>query len=194
MSSTNLERMAKVVIQLYEQTSVTKIKIRDARGNYIELDRQEYGRTIKEDFLTQLSPELERKRRGAWQTLEGSTSDRHAQAVASMREVLRCLLDMLAPDEQVRKARWYEKPKQGNPVTRAMRVRFAIAGDSTEVSKSTLEHIDVLAEAVEAMYAKLSAQEHGGKAGEDRITRAYLRACESVIELIVANREHGVLA
>lgn len=194
MSPTKFENMAKVVIDLFERTRETRIKVCDADGNYIEVGREEYGRTVKKEFLIQLDPELERKRQGAWQTLEGGTSDRHAQAASSMREVLRQVLDTIAPREQVQKALWYKKPKQGGPVTRAMRVRFAIAGDSTDVSKSMLRHIDTLADAVDATYAKLSAEEHESKSGEDLITRACLKSCESVIELIVASREHKVTA
>ena len=192
MSPTKLETMARVVMHLLEGRPGTRIKVCAADGTYIEVGGEEYRKTLPLEFLLGLDPELERKRQGAWQTLEGSTSDRHAQAAHSMREVLSQLLDRLAPREQVQKAQWYKKPERGDPVTRAMRVRWAIAGDSTDVSESMLKQIDTLAEAINATYTKLSAEGHGRKAGKDRTTRACLNACESVIELIVASRENMV--
>ncbi len=207
MSPTKLEKMAKVVIDLYEKTNDARIKVCADNGTYIEVSKEEYRRTVRkrrnpqtqvglstrispvQEFLMKLDSELERKRQGAWQTLEGSTADKHAQAANSMRNVLSQLLDRLAPSVEVTKASWYKKPEQGNPVTRAMRVRWAIAGNSANVSSSTLEQIETLVKAVDATYAKLSAEGHEGKPGKDRITHACINACESVIELIAANRE-----
>lgn len=206
MAPTKLEKMAKVIIDLYDRTSDAKIKVSANNGSFIEISRQEYRSTVEkrrshtpqirsstsisslQGFLTELDAELERKRQGAWQTLEGNTVDKHAQAANSMRDVLRQLLDKLASREEVQKASWYSKPEEGDTVTREMRVRWAIAGDSANVSRSTLKQIDTLAEAVDATYAKLSAEGHKGTAGEDQITRACLKACESVIELIAASQ------
>jgi hypothetical protein len=196
MSPTKLEKIAKVVTDLYERTNAATIKVGADNGTYIEVKREEYRRIVRkkgnpvQDFLMKLDPQLERKRQGAWQTLEGSTTDKHAQAANSMRDVLSQLLDRLAPSVEVTKASWYKKPKQGNPVTRAMRVQWAIAGNSANVSSSTLEQIETLVKAVDATYAKLSAEGHEGKPGKDQITRACMKACESVIELIAASREN----
>ena len=195
MSPTKLEKIAKVVSDLYETTDATTIKVGADNGTYIEVKREEYRKIVRkrgnpaQDFLMKLDPQLERKRQGAWQTLEGSTADKHAQAANSMRDVLSQLLDRLAPSAEVTKASWYKKPKQGNPVTRAMRVRWAIAGNLANVNSSTLEQIETLVKAVDAAYAKLSAEGHEGKPGKDRITHACINACESVIELIAATRE-----
>ena len=196
MSPTKLEKIAKVVTDLYERTNAATIKVRADDGSYVEMKREEYRRTVREkktpvqNFLTKLDPELERKRQGAWQTLEGRTADKHAQAANSMRDVFSQLLDRLAPAGQVKKASWYKKPKSGDPVTRAMRVRWAIRGDSASVSSSTLGQIESLVKAVDATYAKLSAEGHARKGGKDQISRACMNACESAIELIAASREN----
>jgi len=129
MSPKKLEMMAKVVADLLERASYTRIKVCAADGTYIEVGEEEYRRAVKEGqssamlqgFSIELDPELERKRQGAWQTLEGNTSDRHVQAAHSMRETLSQLLDSLAPNQQVQNASWYNKPKEGDPVTRAMK-------------------------------------------------------------------------
>jgi len=197
MALTELERIAKVVTDLYERTNAAIIKVAADDGTYIEVKREEYRRLVSqrgntvEDFLMTIDPQLERKRQGAWQTLEGSTSDRHAQAANSMRDVLSQLLDNLAPAEQVKEASWYMKPKSGDPVTRAMRVRWAIAGNSTDVSSSTLEQIESLVKAVGSTYTKLSAEGHAREVGKDQISRACINTCESVIELIAASRENA---
>jgi len=196
MSPTKLERMAKVIIDLLERTNAARIKIGAVNGTYIQVDREEYRRIVRkrgdpiQDFLTQLDPQLERKRQGAWQTLKGSSADKHAQAANSMREILSQLLDKLAPKERVKKASWYKKPKSGDPVTRAMRVRWAIAENSANVSSSKLGQIESLVKAVDATYINLSAEGHARKVGKDQISRACMDACESVIELIAASREN----
>jgi len=69
-------------------------------------------------------------------------------------------------------------------------VRYAIARASVNISTSTLEQINTLSRAVDATYAKLSAEGHQRGAGKDRLTSAYLKACESVMELIVVSEEN----
>jgi hypothetical protein len=200
MSRANLEQLARVVVDLLERTGAEKVHVHAADGTSVELKREEVHRSagqsvsLLQGFLQALDPDLERKRQGAWQTLEGGTSDRYVQAAHSMREVLRLLLDMLAPTEQVKKTPWYTKPKSGDPVPRAMRVRYALADCSMNFSKSTAELIDSLAKTVDATYTKLCAEAHAQTTGGGRIAAACLRACESVMELIVANREHRLTA
>ena len=141
-----------------------------------------------QSFLEQISPDLEIKRSGAWQALEGGTQDGPAQAAYSMREVLRQLLDNLAPEADIQKAPWYKKPQKDPPVTRAMRIRYAITGTSDLESESTLSFINGMSEAVNSMYAKLSAETHGDKKPKISNTRMYLNACESLIGLIATER------
>jgi hypothetical protein len=113
-----------------------------------------------DSLLTGIDLMLQKKRQGAWQTFNGESKDRISQAMHTMREVLRQLLDVLAPEEEIPKAPWYKKPSKGTPVTRKMRVRYAIAGTNCEVSVSTLNLITSLADTVENTYAKLSAEAH----------------------------------
>jgi hypothetical protein len=196
MAATKLEKMAKVVIDLLEGTNAARIKIGAVNGTYIQVDTEEYRRAVRKrrdpvhDFLMQLDPQLERKRQGAWQTLKGTSADKHAQAAHSMREVLSQLLDRLAPKERVKKASWYKKPKSGDPVTRAMRVRWAIAENSANVSSSKLKQVESLVKAIDATYANLSAEGHARKVGKGQVSQACISACESVIELIAASREN----
>jgi len=141
-----------------------------------------------QSFLESIDPELESKRAGAWRVLESNLPDSLSQASHSMREVLRQLLDKLAPASQVELSPWYQKPKDGPPITRPMRIRYAIAGPSSIPSESTLAFINGMAEAIAAMYAKLSAETHGAKKPKISTTRMYLNACEALIGLIATER------
>ena len=69
-----------------------------------------------------------------------------------------------------------------------MRIRYAITGPSPISSESTLAFINGMAEAVSAMYAKLSAETHGTKRPKIFTIRMYLNACEALIGLITAER------
>jgi hypothetical protein len=144
--------------------------------------------TVVKSFLENVDPELELKRAAAWEAIESGRVDGLAQASHSMREVLRQLLDKLAPAEKVIKAPWYRKPNSGAPVTRAMRIRYALSGVSDVSSESTLSLTKDLAAAVDSMYAKLSAESHRGRGATVSATRMYLGACEAVIGLVASQR------
>lgn len=142
-----------------------------------------------EVLLDDVDVELEQKRQGAWQTFHGTSQDGLSQAMHSMREVLRQLLDMLAPEEEVPRASWYDKPpKAKSLVTRKMRVRFALAGTSSTVSKSTLELVDSLADSVDKTYAKISGEAHRKGEAPRAQVEAYLRLCEAIILILLVNR------
>jgi hypothetical protein len=143
---------------------------------------------ILQSFLENLDPAIEQKRVGAWEALENNKADGCAQSCNSMRETLRLVLDKLASTEAVQKAPWYVKPKGAVPVTRFMRIRYALAGRSSSTSESTISLIDGLSSAVDAMYAKLSAESHGTKRPTATETRMYLTACESILGLIATQR------
>lgn len=180
--------------KLEELGCITSKRLREGIGDnifYLKLSESERPSALPSlrAFLTKLDPQLERRRSGAWQTLQSATDDRHSQAATSMREVLRELLEKLAPDKDVMRAPWYDKPKEGTPVTRAMRVRYALTGISNSLSGSRLRQVNALADAADATYARLSSEIHKGVASQDKAARAYLTACESVMELIVAERE-----
>jgi len=140
-----------------------------------------------QSHLEAVDPILEQKRSGAWEALGSGSPDGCAQAAHSMREVLRQLLDKLAPDEQVKKAPWYEKPNSGVTVTRAMRIRYTISGSGVE-SESSLSFINDLAQAVDSMYSKLSAESHSNRKAAITATHMYLNACEAVIGLIAFHK------
>lgn len=173
--------------QLYSSISYTSPAI----GKYALPER--IGAEVDEKTISRLlnsiEPKLEQKRNGAWQTFKGTSSDKYAQASHSMREVLRQLLDRLAPEEAVPKAPWYIKPNKEPYITRKMRVRYAMVGNSQEnVSESNLELIESLANTVDRTYYKLSAEAHKEGTAYEVKTEALLKACESVLLLLLGNR------
>jgi len=145
---------------------------------------QTHTTALIQNFLEQVSPDLETKRSGAWQALESATQDGPAQAAYSMRELLSQLLDTLAPEADIQKAPWYKKPQKDPPVTRAMRIRYAMTGTSDVESESTLSLTNGMCEAVNSMYSKLSAQTHSQTRLKISEVRMYLNACEAIIGLI----------
>jgi hypothetical protein len=144
--------------------------------------------TFIQNFLESVDPELELKRLGAWEALNSNRPEGRVQATHSMREVLRLLLDKLSPAEKVQKTSWYKRPDSGASITRAMKIRYAIAGDSNEISESTLSLIRDMSATVESTYARLSAQSHTEKKTTITATRMYLIACETTIGLIACAR------
>ena len=149
--------------------------------------------TLEETTITRLldsiDPELERKRRGAWQTFNSDSEDRCSQAIHSMREVFRQLLDKLAPEEDVANAEWYRKPRDAPYVTRKMRIRYSIGGPvDRELSESTLKLIESLWHSADTMYEKLSKEAHKTNTTPTTEAEAYLKACESIILLILSSR------
>ncbi len=143
---------------------------------------------LVQNFLESIDPQLELKRLGAWEALESNNSDGPSQAAHSMREVLRQLLDKLAPINEVLRAPWYRRPIADTTVTRAMRVRYALSGKASETSESTLRLIETLSATVDSAYAKLSAESHSDKLVKRSEVRSCLVACEAIIGLIQSQR------
>jgi RNA-directed DNA polymerase len=142
-------------------------------------------------LLAAVDPTLETKRLGVWQTFHGQSSDRLTQACHSMREVMRLLLDKLAPTEKIKVCKWYKKPTDSKTeVTRKMRVRYSLSGESTSLSKSTLEYIDSLARFVDESYDKLSSEAHSSKESDIALVEGFLQSGDLIISMILMNKKN----
>lgn len=84
--------------------------------------------------LMEVKPNLKTEFDGTWQTFrDGSEKDRHKQAAHSMREILSDFLQVLAPDDRVRNASWFEPDETArNGITQKHRVKYAILGKREE--------------------------------------------------------------
>lgn len=140
-------------------------------------------------LLNSVDPILEERRTAAWETFHGEGSERLRQAAHTMREVLRQLLDNLAAEDKVVKAKWYIRPAKAPYITRRMRVRYAIVGpENNAMSQSTLDLIESLADSVDVVYGKLSSEAHALNYLEEIEVEAVLGACESMMLLILGNK------
>lgn len=140
-------------------------------------------------LLNSVDPLLESKRTGVWSTFKGNSTEKIPQAAHSMRELLRQLLDKLAPDENVKGSSWYSEMPGVSKVTRKMKVRYVLSGEGVTKSKSTIDFIDSVAKTTEMTYSKLSAEAHKYGSSIESTAEAYLKACEILILLILLHRQ-----
>jgi hypothetical protein len=91
-----------------------------------------------ENMLNALDPNLSSMYRGAWKALSSGNEEAYRHCISSARELLRQLLDKLAPGSMTRKQRVKE-----------------ITGSSTQA-----ELVDAIADVVDKLYAVQSAKEH----------------------------------
>ncbi len=155
----------------------------------------EVGEHVKanlSDLLNAIDPYFENKRTGAWVTFTGDSPDKIAQATHSMREVLNQLLEKLAPDDDTIKALWYIKTTEDQKVTRKMRVRYILSGESQPASKSTVNFIEKVANAADETYDNLSKEAHKRGENTESTAEIYLRICELLIMLILINKKVAV--
>ncbi len=176
-----------------EQETPLEFLIRTSRTNPVKhalspITTGKYDTGTLSTLLSSIDPFLEEKRIGGWQTFEGNSTDRISQATHSMREVLRQLLDKLAPDGDVKGAPWYSEPSKEPKVTRKMKVRYILSGHSTTTSKSTVDFIDSIANAVVMTFAKLSSEAHKYGRSIESTAETYLKACEVLILLMLLHR------
>jgi hypothetical protein len=137
--------------------------------NAFHVDSRGLGEHL-EPLLTAIDSRLVAKRRGIWDALSGHNADGPCQAAHSARELLRQLLDTLAPAE----ALGIEQP------TRRQRATYILN------SKSHAEYIDAMAGAVNTMYNRLSNIAHSIEQARETAIAA-VSACEAlVLDLLLA--------
>jgi len=176
-----------------EQETPLEFLIRTSRTTPVKhalkpISTGEHNTQELSNWLCSIDPSLEDKRLGAWITFKGNSPDKIPQATLSMRELLKQLLDKLAPDEDIKRASWYSKPTKGPDVIRRMKVRYILSGHSGTTSKSTVDFIDSMASAIEMTHAKLSSEVHKYGSSIESTAETYLKACEFLILLILLHR------
>ena len=96
-------------------------------------------------LLTQLNVDFVDKWQGSWQALMESNPDRLSQAASSYRELIRMVLDKLAPDVEV------DRLRQGSK--RKMQVRQVLEGCERDFA-------EVMVEGLDKLYSLLSKYAH----------------------------------
>jgi hypothetical protein len=99
------------------------------------------------------------------------------QAAHSGRELIRQVLKRVAPNAEVRKARWYR-----GVVERRDRVRLAMEKLQGQVSQSTLRVIEAQCNVVDANYDRLSGLAHAEAPVVQEHVEELLRAADAALK------------
>lgn len=113
-------------------------------------------------LLTGLNPELVERWEGSWQVLRGSNPDRLSQAAFSYRELIRMVLDELAPDVEV------DRSQQGSK--RKMQARQVLEGREGDFAGAMVDGLprlyDFFSKSAHTSYRNEVAVEAGLMAGD----------------------------
>lgn len=111
--------------------------------------------------LRDIDPALCELRHGASSAIASGQPDSTRQAAHSARELIRQVLDILAPIEEIRAQPNFTPSKESaSGVTRKMRVRYAIKRKYGRVSESEVDIIESLCNLIDSLYTKLSSEAH----------------------------------
>jgi len=143
-------------------------------------------------LLEEYDPELEKERRGAWDTFFSNSSANHSQAAHSMRDVLRKLIRKHASNNAVKAASWWtwaESTEDG--VSRKQRLRLLAYGATAEVSENELDFMTAKIEEFEESYDFLNKTAHGSKQTEVAI-EGWMKSIEHLLLLILRRRKLSI--
>ena len=133
---------------------------------------RENPREVLELLLTDLNPDLVDKWQGSWQVLRESNPDRLSQSAFSYRELIRMVLDELAPDFEV------DRSKQGSK--RKMQIRQVLDGSEADFAGAMVE-------ALPKLYDFLSKPSHTSYRNEVAV-QAALMAGDGLLLILLSNK------
>jgi hypothetical protein len=145
--------------------------------------------------LNSIEPRLYEKFEGMWQTLTDTTKrDRFRQAAHSMREVISELLQVLAPEEQVKQAKWWKPETESKKPTQRQRVKYAIIGLAEQplLSDEDIDLIEALMNDARNRYEDLNEIAHArNQETEDLfpLLESYISTCQRIINDILKLRD-----
>lgn len=129
-----------------------------------EAGRQALNRCALDDLdvaLREIDPSLNELRHGASSALVSGQPDSIRQAAHSARELIRQVLDLLAPADEIKASPQFQASKDATSgVTRKMRIRYVIKKRHPNISDSDTEIIEILCQLIDQLYGKLSAEAH----------------------------------
>ena len=135
------------------------------------LDREDSQQELGQ-LLTELNPDLVDKWRGSWQALIDTNPDRLSQAASSYRELIRIVLDELAPDVEV--------DPSDNRSKRKMQVRQVLDGCERDFAVTLVEGLPKL-------YGFLSKAVHTSYRNEVAV-QAALMAGDGLLLMLLSSR------
>lgn len=116
-----------------------------------------------EDRLAPFPPHIRTVLAGAFASYaEGSNPLRFTNTANALRELLRELFEELAPDERVKRCRWFTPDPEYDGVTRAHRAKYAVYSYIAPAvfAESFVTSVDDLAKEISANARKLNAFTH----------------------------------
>jgi hypothetical protein len=137
--------------------------------------------------LRRISPALCEIRHGAYAALSSSQPDSVRQAAHSARELIRQVLDLLAPLEEVRAQPDFKPSKDSqHGVTRKMRIRHVINKRHEGSSESDVNVVESLCDPIDVLYNKLSAEAHRDIDKAQQDVQDLLKATEIVLRRLLS--------
>ena len=133
---------------------------------------RENPKEVLERLLTELNPDLVDKWQGSWQVLRESNPDRLSQSAFSYRELIRMVLDELAPDFEVDRSKQRSKRK--------MQVRQVLDGSEADFAGTMVE-------ALPKLYDFLSKPSHTAYRNEVAV-QAALMAGDGLLLILLSNK------
>lgn len=147
-----------------------------SRGTLDELDAA----------LHRLAPSLVELRQGVWSAATSSAPDSPRHAAHSARELLRQVLDAVAPIEEVRTQSWFQPDKSSRSgITRRMRVRLALQKRGLGNSERDRKVVESAMALISDLYDKLSAEAHL-EAGNRQVLDC-LRLAEAALGILLVD-------
>lgn len=145
--------------------------------------------------LRSIEERLYEKYEGMWQTLQDdSKKDRYRQASHSMREVISDFLQILVPEEEVKKAKWWKVETENGKPSQRQRVKYAIIGlqEETELPEENITLIENLMNDARNRNKDLNKIAHARDEETEELfplLESYIGSCQKIIEDILTLRE-----
>jgi Predicted pPIWI-associating nuclease len=137
--------------------------------------------------LRRINPALCEMRHGAYAALLSGQPDSVRQAAHSARELIRQVLDILAPLGEIRAQPDFRPSKESQQgVTRKMRIRYVINKRQKGFSESDVDIVDSLCDPIDVLYNKLSAEAHRDVDRSQQDVQDLLRATEIVLRRLLS--------
>lgn len=133
------------------------------------------------DILKAMGGDLAPRHEGVWGALKSDNPDKVRQAGNSMRELIRDVLEILAPDEEVKLSHVFEelKNKEGK-VTRRMRFRYVVLKSEQVKTFFGVSNLEESLVGEEDLFNKLT---HSG--GEVEFARSLVHRMEAGLYMLV---------
>ncbi len=136
--------------------------------------------------LSKIDPKLCELRHGATQSLLSGDPDAKRQASHSARELIRQVLEILAPSEEIKAHQEFQPSEHSKDgITRQMRIKFAIKKRRSGFSESDAEVIEATCKLIDSLYSKLSGEAHRDVRGQHGDIETLINLTETILKKLL---------